>query len=72
MCLWNFSAEDMALINVEGIGSIGARGAAKHLLGTLENIGTSVAFVSQTSSEHEIIFATSFEQYTKINMLAIS
>ena len=52
------SAENMALINVEGSGLIGVPGVAKRLFGQLEGNDINVTLISQASSEHTITFAT--------------
>ena len=52
------SAENMALINVEGSGLMGVPGVAKRLFGRLEENNINVTLISQASSEHTITFAT--------------
>lgn len=51
------AVEDMALLNVEGMGMIGIPGVAHKLFGALRAVDVSVVMISQASSEHSICFA---------------
>jgi bifunctional aspartokinase / homoserine dehydrogenase 1 len=62
------SIENMALVNVEGSGMVGATGVAKRLFGTLEDIGINVVLISQASSEHSVTFATTMDQAEKAKL----
>jgi aspartokinase/homoserine dehydrogenase 1 len=54
--------ENVALINVEGIGMIGMRGVAQRLFGALREDGVSVLMISQGSSGNSICFGVTAAQ----------
>lgn len=53
--------DQVALINVEGAGMIGVSGIASQVFDILHQVGISVIFISQASSEHSICFAVAKE-----------
>ncbi|CAN0058261.1 unnamed protein product [Pylaiella littoralis] len=57
-CICGFSTMDnIALLNLEGMGMAGHPGVAARLFGALQRIGISVILISQASSEHSISVA---------------
>ena len=54
--------ENVALVNVEGIGMIGLRGTAERLFGALRDEGVSVLMISQGSSGNSICFGVTAAQ----------
>eukprot|EP00903_Cladosiphon_okamuranus_P016316 g15048.t1 len=57
-CVCGFSTMDnIALLNLEGMGMAGHPGAAAKLFGALQRVGISVILISQASSEHSISVA---------------
>jgi aspartokinase/homoserine dehydrogenase 1 len=51
------SSEDVALLNIEGLGLMGVPGIAERLFGALRDVGVSVVMISQAGSEHSICAA---------------
>ncbi|CAB1120771.1 unnamed protein product [Ectocarpus sp. CCAP 1310/34] len=57
-CICGFSTMDnIALLNLEGMGMAGHPGVAARLFGALQRVGISVILISQASSEHSISVA---------------
>lgn len=51
------SSDDVALLNLEGVGLAGVPGVAQRLFGALKEVGVSVVMISQAGSEHSICAA---------------
>lgn len=54
--------DGMALVNLEGSGTIGVPGTADRLFGALNNAGVHVMMISQASSEHSVCIAVPEDQ----------
>ncbi|KAK8973964.1 hypothetical protein V6N11_046924 [Hibiscus sabdariffa] len=49
--------DNLALVNVEGIGMAGVPGMASAIFGAVKDVGANVIMISQASSEHSVCFA---------------